>query len=167
MINTYENDTMEGTTTRLFKVSNIVGETYKRNMDNNIYMRNIVRNYGDQSNSRLLIIDESRKVLFDNYNSIVGDTLNNEEIKKGLSGLSSSNVYTLNGDEILQLSVPITYNTGNESNIIGSVLISHSLVELNNSLKELGATIIRISSISLIGALILTVFSDKYNRKTV
>lgn len=160
MMNTYENDTMEETTTRLFKVGNIVADTYKRNMDNNIYVRNIVRNYGAQSNSRVLIIDEGRKALFDSYNSIVGDTLNNEEVRKSLSGISSSNVYPLNDDEVLQLSVPIIYNIGGESSVIGTVLISHSLGELNKSLGELRDTIIRISSMSVIGALILTAISS-------
>ena len=159
MINTYRSNNIEETTTRLFQVGNIIGDTYKGNINDNLYIRSIVRNYGEQSNSRILIIDDNRQVLFDNYNSLLGRSLNNEEIRKSLSGQTSSNIYSLEEREVMQLSLPITYTVAYDTDIIGAVLISYSMDELNNNQDELRDTIIRISSISILGALILTAIS--------
>lgn len=158
MIHTYRNDSLEETTNRLFQVGNIIGDTYKRNLNDRLYIRNVVRNYGEQADSRILIIDAQRKVLFDNYNTLLTDTVNNQEVRSALSGQASSNIYPRDNNEIMQLSLPITYTIGNDTDIIGAVLISSSLEDLNNSLDELRDSIVRVSSISIIGAFLLTAF---------
>lgn len=160
MINTYRDDHIEETRTRLFQVGNIIGDTYKRNADDRLYLQNMVRNYGDQSNARILIVNGEREVLFDNYNSLLEETVNNQEVRHSLNGQASANIYPFSDNEVMQLSIPITYTIGYDTDIIGVVLISSSLAELNSSLDELRTAIIRIASLLIIGALILTAFSS-------
>lgn len=160
MLNTYRTDHVQDLSTRHFQVGNIIADTYKRNIDDNIYIRNMLRNYGEQTSSRILIIDGDRQVLFDNYNSLMGQSVNNKEIRSGLEGQPSYNVYMMDENEVMQLSVPIIYSSSYDSEILGTVLISSSLADLNNSLEQLRTSIIRISTISIIAAFVLTAFSS-------
>ena len=166
-MNTYENDSLDETTTRLFRVANIVGDTYKRNIENDTYISTIVRNYGNQSDARILIIDDNRQVLFDSFNSLVGNSLNNEEVRQGLRGNSYSDVYPLNDSRVLQLSVPINYSDSDGSATIGGVVISSSLRNLDESIGDLRSTIIRISFISIIVAFILIAISTSTITKSL
>ncbi len=41
-------------------------------MEDIIFARFMVKSYGKQANARILVIDNNRKVIMDNYNSYMG-----------------------------------------------------------------------------------------------
>jgi len=86
----------------------------------------------------------------------VGDTLDNKEIRSSLQGNTMSGVYTLEGKNVLQLSVPIISSTGNEKRIDGAVLISSLLDEAFSDVRNLQNTLLKVSILSLTIALFFT-----------
>ncbi len=156
ILDNYRQNTIKDEESTLFQIANIISDTYKRNMDDIIFSRIMVKTYGHQFNARILILNENKEVLIDSYNSYVGKKLNNSEVRNSLKGQSSSGVYTLDGGEVLQLAVPISISTGIESNILGSVLISKSLGYLHEDLLNLKRDMLRISLLALFGAILLT-----------
>ena len=154
ILDNYRQNTIKDEESTLFQIANIISDTYKRNMDDIIFSRIMVKTYGHQFNARILILNENKEVLIDSYNSYVGKKLNNREVRNSLKGQSSSGVYTLDGGEVLQLAVPISISTGIESNILGSVLISKSLGYLHEDLLNLKRDMLRISLLALFGAIL-------------
>ncbi len=156
IVNNYRTRGIKSEESRLFQTANIVADTYKRNLDDIIYSRMLVRSYANQSNARILIVDEKQVVVVDSFNTYLNKRLNNEEIRSSLKGLEKSGVYPGNNGQVMQLAVPITLNTGLETEIIGAVLVSSSMNLINNDIEDLKEDIIRISTIALVIALILT-----------
>lgn len=136
--------------------ANIVADNYKRNIDDIIFGKMMVRSYGMQAEARILIIDENKNVVVDNYNSYVDRKLDNAEVRSSLEGTPKSGIYE---NKVLQLTVPITSNYATANEIIGIVLISYSLDQVNESINDMKNDIIKISSIALIISLILTTIS--------
>lgn len=144
---------------RLFQTANIVADTYKQNMDNIIFSRMILKNYAEQANARILILDTNKKVIMDSYYNYIDQTINNEEIRNSLTGGSSSSIYTLQDREVLQIAVPITLNTGEDTRIIGAVLISSDLEPINENVDSLRDHISKIAILVLLISLALTVIA--------
>lgn len=159
VLNNYKNKVIKNQETRLFQTANIVADTYKGNLDDIIFARIMVKSYANQANARILVVDSERQVLVDNYNTYTGKVLNNVEVRNGLNGQSTSNIYNIDGKDILQLSVPIRMNISGETEIIGVVLISSSLESVTKDVLDLRNNIIKVASLSLLGALILTAIS--------
>lgn len=145
--------------TRLFQTANIVADTYKRNMDDIIFAKIMVKSYANQANARVLVINKEKEVLVDSYNSYTGKILNNKELRNSLDGKSASGLYDNHDKEILQLSVPITMNIASQTEIVGAVLISASMNPLRNDILDLRNDILKVSIFALIGALFLTAIS--------
>lgn len=159
MLNNYRNTQIRNTEIRLFQTANIVADTYKGNLEDIIFARIMVKSYGKQSNSRILVIDSNKEVLIDNFNSYIGKTINNKEIKSSLDGKSKSGLYMTDGKDILQLSVPIILNDGIKNKIIGTVLISTSLDSLNKDVEELKGNMLKIAVSALVVSLVLTIIA--------
>lgn len=159
MLNNYKNTQIRNTEIRLFQTANIVADTYKGNLEDIIFARIMVKSYGKQSNSRILVVDSNKEVLIDNFNSYIGKTINNKEIKSSLEGKSKSGLYMTDDKDILQLSVPIILNDGIENKIIGAVLISASLDSLNRDVEELGANMVKIAVSALAISLVLIIIA--------
>lgn len=142
--------------TRLFQTANVVADTYKRNLEDIVFARIMVKSYANQAGVRILVVDKDMVVLVDNYNSYIGKTLNNKEIRSSINGRAESGVYNIGDKEVLQLSVPITMSNGLKVDTIGAVLVSTSLEVLVNDIEDLKNDIINISLSALLGALALT-----------
>ena len=155
IMNNYKDMRIKNVRVRLFQTANIVADTYKANMEDIVSAKFMVKSYGQQSDSRILIIDIDGNVLIDNHNTFVGQTLDNHEIREGLGGRSSSSIYTMNGEEVLHISVPITKTDGLETRIIGAVLISSSMSSLNQDIGELRDGMFKIAISALIVSLAL------------
>ena len=119
----------------------------------------MVKSYGKQANSRILVVNSNKEVLIDNYNSYIGKTLNNKEINSSLEGKSKSGRYIVEDREVLQLSVPIILNHGIENKILGGVLISTSLDSLNEDVKSIKNNMYKIATVALSISLFLTVIA--------
>lgn len=156
ILNNYRENEIKNEETTLFQIANIISDSYKRNIDDIIFSRIMVKTYAHQSNARILVLNESKEVIIDSYNSYVGRKLNNSEIRNSLSGKSSSATYIQSDGEVLQLAVPISISSGLENRIMGSVLISKSLNYLQEDLLNLRKDMIRIAIISLFCAILMT-----------
>ena len=156
ILNNYKTTQIKNLQIRLFQTANIVADTYKQNRDDVIFTRTMLKNYANQANARILILDSNKKVLIDSYHNYVDQTINSQEVKSSLKGESASRVYTLGDSEILQLSVPITLNQGGDVNIIGAVLISFDLNSINENVKNLRDDIIKIAASGILISLFLT-----------
>lgn len=150
---------VKNTEIRLFQTANIVADTYKGNLEDIIFARIMVKSYGKQANSRILVVNSNKEVLIDNYNSYIGKTLNNKEINSSLEGKSKSGRYMVEDREVLQLSVPIILNHGIENKILGGVLISTSLDSLNEDVKSIKNNMYKIATVALSISLFLTVIA--------
>lgn len=159
VLNNYKDKGIKREETRLFQTANIIADTYKRNMDDIIYARRMVKTYAYQANARILVVDKEKQVLIDSYNTYIGKTLDNREIRNSFNGESTFGTYTIQDEEVLQLSVPITINSNGKTETIGAVLISSSLNLVNDDVKDLRNDILRVSIFALLGALILTAIS--------
>lgn len=159
ILNNYQIKAIKNQETRLFQTANIVADTYKGNLDDIIFSRIMVKSYANQANARILVIDSEGQVLVDNYNTYTDKTLNNIEVRNGLTGRSTSNIYNIDQKDILQLSVPIRMNISGKTEIIGVVLVSSSLEAVTKDTLDLRNDIIKVASLSLLGALILTAIS--------
>ncbi|MBZ2174757.1 HAMP domain-containing histidine kinase [Schnuerera sp. xch1] len=157
ILNNYKTTQIRNNEIRLFQTANIVAEVYKKNIDDIIFARMMVRSYGKQANSRILVLNSNQKVLIDNYHSYINDTINNQEIKSSLTGKSKSTLYDLKNKEVLQLSVPITLNEAGETRIIGAVLISADMNLINRNVKSLKNDMFKIACSALIITLLLTI----------
>ncbi|NLY77056.1 MAG: HAMP domain-containing protein [Tissierellia bacterium] len=151
-MNNYKAAQIKNNEIRLFQTANIVADIYKQNIDDIIFARMMLKSYSNYANARILIVDSNKKVLLDSYYSYVDKSIDNEEIRSSLQGQSSSNIYTLDSKEVLQLAVPITSN----NNIIGSVLISSDLVAINENVNHLKEYILKIAISGLFISLVLT-----------
>ncbi|NLV76657.1 MAG: HAMP domain-containing histidine kinase [Tissierellia bacterium] len=156
VLNNYKSKQIKNEEIRLFQTANIVADTYKGNMEDIIFARIMVKSYGKQANARILVVDANKKVLIDNYNSYIGKTLDNDEIKSSLKGKSKSGLYNIEQKNVLQLSVPITMNTGLETKVIGAVLISASMESIYSDIENLKKDILKISSFALTISIVLT-----------
>lgn len=159
ILNKYKTTQIKNMQIRLFQTANIVADTYKQNMDNIIFSRMILKNYAEQANARILILDTNKKVIMDSYYNYIDQTINNEEIRNSLTGGSSSSIYTLQDREVLQIAVPITLNTGEDTRIIGAVLISSDLEPINENVDSLRDHISKIAILVLLISLALTVIA--------
>jgi len=156
VLDNYENIRIRNEEIRLFQTANIVADTYNRNREDIVLINTMVKSYGKQSNSRILVLDFEKEVIVDSFNIYVGDTLDNKEIRSSLQGNTMSGVYTLEGKNVLQLSVPIISSTGNEKRIDGAVLISSLLDEAFSDVRNLQNTLLKVSILSLTIALFFT-----------
>lgn len=155
LLNSYKTKRIKNQEIRLFQTANIVAETYKSNTQDIIFARTMVKTYAKQADARILVTDTNGKVLIDSYNTYIGDTLDNAEIKSSIKGESASKLYNVDTKDILQLSVPITTNNGIETKVTGIVLISASMNMVKEDMNELKSDILKVSSISLILSIIL------------
>ena len=165
IVNNYKDIRMRNVEVRLFQTANIVADTYKANMEDIIYTRFMVKSYGQQAGSRILILDKNKNVLVDNYNALINKALDNREIRNSLKGNSSSGIYTINNEEVLHISVPITRNDGLEIQIIGAVLISTSMDSLNLDIQTLKDSMLKIAIAALtISLAVVIIFSNRITK---
>lgn len=156
IINNYKTRSIGMEEGRLFETANIVADTYKRNLDDIIFNRMLVRSYANQADARILILDDSKSVVVDSFNTYLNKRVNNEEIRSALKGVAKSGLYSGNNGQVMQLAVPIRLNTGLQTEIIGAVLVSASMNSINNDVEDLKQDIIKISIVALAIALFLT-----------
>ena len=97
VLNNYKDAQVRNLEVRLFQTANIVADTYKRYMDDMVSTSIMVKSYGKQANSRILVLDTEREVLIDNFNSYIGKTINNKEIRSSLQGQSQAGLYSADG----------------------------------------------------------------------
>lgn len=155
IINTYKNRKLEEETNRIFTSANIVSNVYKDNINDLLYIRNFTKSYSDVIKSRIIIVDSNRNVIADSHNVLVDSTLKNSEIDNAMINISSSGLYELYGDPVMQISVPVLRTLGAENSIVGAVLIASSYKNIFDDINNLIGTMILISSIGLIISVVL------------
>ncbi|WP_243096877.1 sensor histidine kinase [Thermohalobacter berrensis] len=111
------------------------------------FLRSIIKDYSQEIDSRILVVDNRYRVRTDSFEEFTGRTLKHTEIQKALQGTSNASVHNYEGiGHVMYVAVPITLN----EEIKGVTLISSSLNTIYSKVEDIK------SSLRLIG--ILTTF---------
>jgi len=155
ILNNYKTTSIKSEETRLFQTANIVADLYRENMDDIIYLNNMIRDYAKRIDARILVLNDNKTVLIDSNNDLYGQFINNKEIESSLNNHPGSDIYNIDEKKILQATVPIRINHQGQEQIRGVVLISKSISFLWENISNLRKDIIKVSSIALFIAIFL------------
>ncbi len=123
------------------------------------YLKSVADNYGDTLNSRIIILDEDKRVVADSNDEYNFSTLELLEIEESLKGeISTNNYYFSDIGNVMYLGYPVIF----EDEINGSVFISESINNLyekvNSLIYKIKVLIIVISFLIIAGLYFLTYF---------
>lgn len=93
------------------------------NIDNEYtfrYVEDIIKQNSLEYNTRALVIDLEGNVLVDSFDTMLGEVVNNNEVRSALFGNRSANIYTFSDDYIIYAAVPIV----ERDNIVGASFMS-------------------------------------------
>lgn len=121
------------------------------------YLQSIVDKYGENLNSRIIILNKEKRVVADSNDEFNFTTLNLEEIDKSLLGEISSNNYYFNDiGNVMYIGYPVVF----EDEINGSVFISSSINSLyenvNSLIYKIKVLLIVVSLLIMVGLYLLT-----------
>lgn len=120
----------------LVKQANIISVVSMRYLqDANPYINNVVSDFGNSLNARILILNHRGTVVVDSFNdiNILNRTLNHAEVLAALNGQSMSQQHYLpEGQWVMYTTAPITSN----NKTIGVVFISSSLKDIYESIYQ-------------------------------
>jgi len=140
--------------------ANIISDTISVTLENenmslsdmnlNIHLNEVA----NKVNGRILITDSEKKVIYDSFNNLRGNIINQKEIIKALSGESMVSEYILDQYEnTLYTSVPLNKN----GKVIGVVLLSTSLLDQYLEINSIRNNIIFISVMVLVFITLITI----------
>ncbi|AEE96104.1 integral membrane sensor signal transduction histidine kinase [Mahella australiensis 50-1 BON] len=136
VINILEQNYISSRKTTLVKQANIISVVSARYLqDANPYINNVISDFSDSLNARILILNHRGTVVVDSFNdiNILNRTLNHQEVLAALKGESVSQQYYLpEGQWVMYSTAPITAN----GDIIGVVFISSSLKDIYDSISQ-------------------------------
>ncbi|MFW5891409.1 MAG: ATP-binding protein, partial [bacterium] len=123
------------------------------------YLKSIADKYGDTLKSRIIILDEEKRVIADSNDEFNFSTLELIEIEESLNGEISTNNYYFNDiGNVMYIGYPVAF----ENEINGSVFISTSINNLygnvNSLIHKIKVLIIVFSFLIIIGLYLLTYF---------
>ncbi len=123
------------------------------------YLKSVVNKYGDTLNSRIIIIDEEKRVVADSNDEFNFLTLELIEVEESLKGeISTNNYYFRDIGHVMYIGYPVIF----EDEINGSVFISESINNLyekvNSLIYKIKVLIIVISFLIIVGLYLLTYF---------
>ncbi len=123
------------------------------------YLKSVADKYGDTLNSRIIILDEEKRVVADSNDEFNFSTLELLEIQESLQGeISSNNYYFSDIGNVMYIGYPVIF----EDEINGSVFISESINNLyekvNSLIYKIKVLIIVISFLIIAGLYFLTYF---------
>ncbi len=145
VIKSYEDSKIEAEEVKLFTFANIVSDIYKGNIQDEINLMLQLKEYSQNLNSRILVLNEDREVFADSYNEFKGRKLDGAEVESAMNLKPLSNIYRLEGKPVLQLAIPVSENAGSEYRPIGAVLISSSLEGVYREMGSLKWTVASVS----------------------
>ncbi len=101
----------------------------------NDYYSDVVVNFSKEIGSRILVLDSEGKTLIDSYSEFSSDdVIVNSELEKALKGTQASDVYRfIEVGRVIYVAVPVM----NQTEVIGSILITSSLEVIYESLSKL------------------------------
>lgn len=125
----------------LFTQANILSNTLIAEFLNlsqphtNDYYTDVVKDFSKEIGARIIVADQEGRVLIDSYSEFNSeDAINNKELNKSLKGTQSSDIYRYDDiGRVVYIAVPVV----NQTDVIGSILLTSSLEPIYESLSEL------------------------------
>ena len=115
------------------------------------YLKSITDKYGDTLNSRIIILDQNKKVVADSNDEFNFETIELIEIDEALEGkISTGNYYFNDIGNVIYTGYPVIF----EDEINGSVFISTSI---NNLYDKVNSLIYRVKILILIVSLLIII----------
>lgn len=143
-----------------FATANIIADQSQYQLNNVIGLRTIIFQYANNMDGRILILNGDGQVIVDSFYDLEGETILSSEVKSALNNSDRVNLYST-PSKLMQLAVPITASIDqNNKQVIGAVLLSLPMDEIDESFHQLRQQVIFISLIFTIIAIILTIFAS-------
>ncbi|MBI9015194.1 MAG: HAMP domain-containing protein [Clostridiales bacterium] len=125
----------------LFTQANILSNTLIAEFLNlsqphtNDYYTDVVKDFSKEIGARIIVADQEGRILIDSYSEFSSeDSIRNKELNKSLKGTQSSDIYRYDDiGRVVYVAVPIV----NQTDVIGSILITSSLEPIYESLSKL------------------------------
>ena len=128
-------------------ISNRIRYQLVSNRMNENLTKSGIKEYSKEINSRIIIVDEHHIVRGDSNNFFIGDIFKHDEINNALKGENNSNIYNFkNTGRVMYIAVPISF----DSKIIGVTLISTSINDIYEEVKNISRKIDLISVICML-----------------
>jgi len=109
---------------------------------------------------RIIIVDSNLNIVKDTYGLEEGKTLISEDVIKCFKGTSST--YQNHENNYIKMTIPIAYNTSEDKNIVGVIIMSFTTNDIQTILSSLEQKII-IFSVTL--AIMILVFAIYYSQR--
>lgn len=143
------------------KTANIIANLSREHFNDLVELKRIVKRYVPPLEGRILIIDGEKKVLADSFNLLEEANINNQEVRGALIGQEKLGYYE-NKENILQVAVPIYRIYEGNRSVVGVVLISTSVTNLFEQVKDFRVQLTMISVIAgVIGLFVVIIASSK------
>lgn len=125
----------------LFTQANILSNTLIAEFLNlsqphtNDYYTDVVKDFSKEIGARIIVANQEGRVLIDSYSEFNSeDSISNKELNNSLKGTQSSDIYRFDDlGRVVYIAVPIV----NQTDVIGSILLTSSLEPIYESLNEL------------------------------
>jgi signal transduction histidine kinase len=145
---------------RSFATANIIADQSQYQLNNDIGLRTIIFQYANNIDGRILILNVDGQVIVDSFYNLEGETILSREVKSAINNSDSVNLYST-PSKLMQLAVPITAtNDQNNQQVVGAVLLSLPMDEIDASFQQLRQHVIFISLTFTIIAIILTIIAS-------
>jgi two-component system OmpR family sensor kinase len=141
-----------------FTYGNMVSNAVAGNISDTLYVSNVLEQYGHSTDARFLLIDPDSRVISDSMHRYTGQTITNQQIRSGLQGQESWALYS-DGDNIMQMAVPVISGPKDNTTLHGVILISADIDDLYNSYRALRLKVIAISAAAGIVSTIISMIT--------
>ncbi|MCR1898992.1 HAMP domain-containing histidine kinase [Irregularibacter muris] len=157
----YANKNIAERKSKTFATANIIADLSKYQLDNANILRTILYQHTREIDGRVLIINRKKEVIMDSFYELEGKVIDAIEVEQALKNKDSMNLYST-PSKIMQLAVPMTIEDQTSDNILGTVLLSVSINDIESSLQSLRWQVLIFSLLGVIlaiGACILAAHS--------
>lgn len=156
----YVNERISELQSRSFATANIIADQSQYQLDYDTGLRTIIFQYANNIDGRILILNSDGQVIVDSFYDLEGETILSTEVKSALNNNGDMNLYST-PSKIMQLAVPITTSIDqNNIQVVGSVLLSLPMDEIDTSFQQLRQQVILISLTFTVIALIITIIAS-------
>ncbi|MDF2592520.1 MAG: two-component sensor histidine kinase [Clostridia bacterium] len=153
IILTYRQEQLDKNQDRQIAFAEIIGNVVKDKLDDIMELNGTMRENSAKLDGRVLIVNKENKVLADNYAYYIGKQLDNDEVVRVIESKEQAiQYYHMDNQNIMIVATPILEN----KQLTGVVLISVSVDQIYQDVKDLEHQVIIISVIACIIAIFLS-----------
>ncbi len=164
LVSNYEIKQFEKNELEYLTYSNVFVRIVRDAIPNRSAVNELTKEYGQNIEGRVLVLNDRGFVIADKYDSYVGREITNKEIRNSIKNKSEAKgYYKLDDEYVLMIAIPIFQ----VNKIVGVVLISTSVSHIKEDVESLRNEVIVISLIAIALAVILSLITGSQIVKPV